>query len=213
VAARAMTDGEREWHVFTTVLANVATTFEDPERARELAESMRFATTAEGLAEYYRTSAEIDLSDHLAQLQAPTLIIHQPAFPFGSLELCQQVAKGIAGSQFIVVGDKSLAGTAHDGMVKAIDAFLRSGAAASSSASISTPSSRPRATVAVLTNREVDVLARIATGLTNKAIARELEISVATVDRHLANLYAKIGARGRVDAALYALRHGYTAAR
>ncbi len=210
VAARAMTDGEREWQVFTTVLANIATTFEDPERARDLAESMRTATTAEGLAEYFRTSAKIDLSDYIHKLRVPTLIIHQPTFPFGSLELCQQVAKGIAGSQFIVVGDKSLAGTEHERMVQAIDAFLRNGRVASSPASIAAPSPRPRPTVAVLTNRETDVLARIATGLTTKEIAKELDISVATVDRHLANLYAKIGARGRVDAALYALRHGYT---
>jgi DNA-binding CsgD family transcriptional regulator len=32
-------------------------------------------------------------------------------------------------------------------------------------------------------------------------------LSARTVERHLANLYGKIGARGRVDAAAYALRH------
>jgi len=31
-------------------------------------------------------------------------------------------------------------------------------------------------------------------------------VSVATAERHIANLYAKIGARGRVDAIAYALR-------
>jgi DNA-binding CsgD family transcriptional regulator len=33
-------------------------------------------------------------------------------------------------------------------------------------------------------------------------------LSVKTVERHLANIYAKIGAGGRVEAAAYALRHG-----
>jgi DNA-binding NarL/FixJ family response regulator len=31
---------------------------------------------------------------------------------------------------------------------------------------------------------------------------------VATVERHIANFYRKIGARGRADAATFALRHG-----
>jgi DNA-binding CsgD family transcriptional regulator len=33
-------------------------------------------------------------------------------------------------------------------------------------------------------------------------------LSVATVERHLANMYARIGARGRADATLYAVRSG-----
>jgi pimeloyl-ACP methyl ester carboxylesterase len=41
-----------------------------------------------------------------------------------------------------------------------------------------------------------------------KEIALDLRISVPTVERHVANLYSKIGARGRVDATAWALRHG-----
>jgi DNA-binding NarL/FixJ family response regulator len=36
----------------------------------------------------------------------------------------------------------------------------------------------------------------------------ELVLSVRTVEKHVANIYTKIGARGRADAATYALRHG-----
>ena len=45
-------------------------------------------------------------------------------------------------------------------------------------------------------------------GRTNKEIAAELVISVPTVERHISNLYAKIGARGRAEAATYAVRQG-----
>jgi DNA-binding NarL/FixJ family response regulator len=38
-------------------------------------------------------------------------------------------------------------------------------------------------------------------------IAAALVLSVKTVERHLANAYAKIGARSRVDAATYAVAH------
>jgi DNA-binding CsgD family transcriptional regulator len=62
-----------------------------------------------------------------------------------------------------------------------------------------------------LTPREVDVLRLIASGRTRKEIATELVITVGTVDRHISNLYGKVGARGRADAARYALRHGLIA--
>jgi non-specific serine/threonine protein kinase len=59
-----------------------------------------------------------------------------------------------------------------------------------------------------LTAREVDVLQLLARGRTNQEIAAELVISLRTVERHLTNVYAKIGARNRADATAYALNHG-----
>jgi DNA-binding NarL/FixJ family response regulator len=64
-----------------------------------------------------------------------------------------------------------------------------------------------------LTPREAEVLRLIAAGRTNKEIASELVVSVATVQRHIANVYAKINARGRADATAYALGHRLIAAR
>jgi DNA-binding NarL/FixJ family response regulator len=59
-----------------------------------------------------------------------------------------------------------------------------------------------------LTGREVEVPRLIAAGHTSKHIAAQLSLSVATVQRHVANIYAKIDARGRADATAYALRSG-----
>ena len=59
-----------------------------------------------------------------------------------------------------------------------------------------------------LTPRELDVLRLVAGGDANGEIARRLGLSVHTVERHLANVYPKIGARGRADATAYAIRHG-----
>lgn len=61
-----------------------------------------------------------------------------------------------------------------------------------------------------LTNREAEVLALIASGMTSKAIAAELFISIETVSRHISNLYRKIGASGRAEATAYAIRAGLT---
>jgi DNA-binding NarL/FixJ family response regulator len=59
-----------------------------------------------------------------------------------------------------------------------------------------------------LSEREREVLLLVARGQSNAEIAKELVLSVRTVEKHVANIYAKIGARGRADAATYALRHG-----
>ncbi len=59
-----------------------------------------------------------------------------------------------------------------------------------------------------LTAREVEVLRLVASGRSNREIAAELVVSLPTVQRHVANVYAKIGASGRVEATTYALRHG-----
>jgi DNA-binding NarL/FixJ family response regulator len=61
-----------------------------------------------------------------------------------------------------------------------------------------------------LTRREVEVLQWLAGGQTNRAIAETLALSVPTIERHVANIYTKIGAHGRAAAAVFALRHGLT---
>jgi len=59
-----------------------------------------------------------------------------------------------------------------------------------------------------LTPREREVLALLATGLSNKEIAAALSISCWTVRAQLYRAYDKIGARNRTEAALWALRAG-----
>ena len=59
-----------------------------------------------------------------------------------------------------------------------------------------------------LTQREVEVLCLIAAGKTDRDIAEELVIAESTVRRHVSNIYAKIGASNRVEAATYATRPG-----
>jgi DNA-binding CsgD family transcriptional regulator len=53
---------------------------------------------------------------------------------------------------------------------------------------------------ALLTPRELEVLAALAEGLTNKAIARRLDISLHTVKFHVESLFRKLGARTRTEA-------------
>jgi two-component system nitrate/nitrite response regulator NarL len=54
-----------------------------------------------------------------------------------------------------------------------------------------------------LTNREYEILSLIAQGMSNKMIARELDISDGTVKVHVKHLLKKLGLRSRVEAAVW----------
>ena len=71
----------------------------------------------------------------------------------------------------------------------------------------------PEARVGRLSARECEVLRLVARGLSNDDIAHELVLSVRTVERHVANIYIKIGASGRTGRAIataWAHAHGIT---
>ena len=61
---------------------------------------------------------------------------------------------------------------------------------------------------ASLTERENTILKCLATGMSNKLIARELDIMESTVKVHIRNLLKKLKFRSRVEAAVWAVAHG-----
>jgi DNA-binding NarL/FixJ family response regulator len=69
-----------------------------------------------------------------------------------------------------------------------------------------TPAGRLR--IAPLTPRELDVLKRVARGLTNREISESLHISDATTKTHISNLLSKLQARDRVGLVIAAYESG-----
>jgi DNA-binding NarL/FixJ family response regulator len=59
-----------------------------------------------------------------------------------------------------------------------------------------------------ITERELEVLGLAARGMSNRDIARELSISVRTVQTHLSNVFNKMGVGSRTEAVMYGLRRG-----
>lgn len=70
------------------------------------------------------------------------------------------------------------------------------------------PGTAPAQPIEPLTEREEEVLVTVARGRTNNEIAAELYISLSTVKTHLASIMTKIGARNRVEIAMWAHETG-----
>ena len=74
-------------------------------------------------------------------------------------------------------------------------------------ADLEAPPSRPpeepqeEALVEPLSERELEVLRLLASGRTNREISQDLFVAVGTVKAHVNNVYRKLGARNRADAA------------
>ena len=116
----------------------------------------------------------------------------------------------------LVVGgrDHSQAGWLPGGAnARQIDAALRAVAAGLRVRAVDGPKQGgfeelpEHAALGLLTPRELDVLAAISAGFSNKAIARQLGISLHTVKFHIESLLRKLGARTRAEAVAKALEH------
>jgi len=67
--------------------------------------------------------------------------------------------------------------------------------------SVATSAAERDARLASLTEREHEVMQRVAAGKLNKVIADELHVSVRTVEVHRARVYAKLGVRSAAEVA------------
>ena len=61
--------------------------------------------------------------------------------------------------------------------------------------------------IALLTSRELEVLAQVANGMFNKEIATNLNISERTVKNHISNIFKKIDVSDRTQAAVFAIKN------
>jgi DNA-binding CsgD family transcriptional regulator len=126
-------------------------------------------------------------------------------------------ARLLIGSACRALGDADGASFEIDA---ARDVFIRLGAAVDAARADAIARGEPhavraaatggRATAAALglTRRELEVLALVATGKTNRTIAADLSLSEKTVARHLSNMYMKLGISSRAAATAWAYEHG-----
>jgi pimeloyl-ACP methyl ester carboxylesterase/DNA-binding CsgD family transcriptional regulator len=172
--------------------------------SRALLERMKQIVTQRDWLTRERAYRGSDVSALLEQLAIPALVVHPRAYWGLSPEESINLAASIQGAQFVQIdGDTPYGDTGQ--LIAAIERFIAALPYAAGEGA------RPHAgdLPARLSVREQEVLRLIAAGRSNQQIADELVLSLRTVERHITNLYAKIGAHGKADATAYELRHGF----
>jgi pimeloyl-ACP methyl ester carboxylesterase/DNA-binding CsgD family transcriptional regulator len=180
----------QDWLIYTESYARLVFGFDNQQFARAFAEYHRACVEQDAHRAAYDAMETFDVSQLLSKVAAQTLVVQNRNCPWVSLSVGQRLAAGIPGSRFIVVDDPTYAQMA--GLIRD---FLAE----------STPQE--------LSRREIEVLRLLAAGMSSREIGTELSLSARTVERHITNIYHKIGAHGRAQATAYAIEHGVTGPR
>jgi pimeloyl-ACP methyl ester carboxylesterase/DNA-binding CsgD family transcriptional regulator len=184
-----------DWGTFTQTLAELTTGWTDMEQARRYAAYLRQCSKASGHDGFFERFTEDDLAHELSELTIPVLVLQRTDTVFPTVEDARRIAaKPPLGHLVLLEGAAAVPFLGDtDAVFSSIFTFL------------SEPSERrPDG----LTERELEILALLARGASNAGMASELSISTRTVDRHIANVYRKIGTHNRAEATAYAFRQG-----
>lgn len=171
--------------VFTTLFMPDAS----PDDAAAFEELQLVSCTGEMAERIRRASYQTDVVDFARRVSVPTLVLQVRGDAVAPLEQGRLLAALIPGSRFVALpGRNHIIGHEDPAwrlFVEEVRRFTADGAPQGPSAS------------SPFTGRELAVLGLVADGLDNDAIADRLSLSVRTVERHLSNVYAKLGVSGR----------------
>jgi DNA-binding CsgD family transcriptional regulator len=207
---------DQDWELMTDTCAHLALGWPAGEVGRHAAQRLRESVSPEAARAALEAMGTFDVTELLPNLKVPTLVLHRSDIPWLPISIARELASCIPDARLSILEGESTAPYLGDTeeAASAIDEFLGEGEVgrtaqreAGAPASTQDGSGSTRGYPHGLTAREVEVLRHLAGGRTNDEIAKELFVSVRTVERHVANIYAKIGARGRANATAYALSH------
>ncbi|OGO50832.1 MAG: hypothetical protein A2148_03985 [Chloroflexi bacterium RBG_16_68_14] len=114
---------DKDWGLFTETAARVLFGWSDEERSRQVAAFFRECVTQETAQAFYAAVSEFDVSDLLAQVKAPTLVVHVRAYRYPDMEVARKLAAALGDARLVVVPDL-------DALASAVLEFLGEGAKA-----------------------------------------------------------------------------------
>jgi pimeloyl-ACP methyl ester carboxylesterase/DNA-binding CsgD family transcriptional regulator len=190
------------WGLGSRLLSDMFLGGADAAEHERFARLQREAATAETAAALLGFVYRLDVREQLPLVRRPTLVVHRRddrAMPY---RLGREVAAAIPGATFV-----PLPGSAHfpwhgdvDSVVRACRQVLAPGQPS--------PRDENASGRVLLSDREREILACVASGLGDREIAVQLVLSAHTVHRHVANIRRKLGAASRTAAVAEAGRLG-----
>ncbi|HEY7132398.1 MAG TPA: alpha/beta fold hydrolase [Candidatus Limnocylindrales bacterium] len=178
--------------VFTTIYIPEAT----EEQMRWFDDLQRMSTSARNAVLSRIARQQVDLVDEIPKIVAPTLILQATGDHATTFDNAVDVSAAIPDARLVPMDSRNhilLAGEPAWATFRSeVTSFLEPERRAweTRRAAADEPPAEP------LTPREEEVLARCAEGLTNEEIAESLTLSPRTVERHLSNVYLKLGLTG-----------------
>lgn len=205
-AADAAATAEAQWELLLDIAARTWTASAGDE-AELTAELFRAAVEPHAALQAFTAARAYDVTADLARIGAPTLVVQRRDAKTQRLDVARGLAAAVPHAELVLLPGEAaspFSGDVAAGVI-AVQEFLGLPITGREHARDGTPAAR----AATLTPREVEVLTLLSRGYGNKEIATRLELSVHTIERHLTNVYGKIGSASRTEAVAYALRHGY----
>jgi len=203
---------EQDWDLFADAAAHQWMGWSAGDAGRAVADGIREAVTPQVARATLQAASATDVTEQLPRVAAPTLVLHPRDMTQIPLDVARSLAMDLPRGRLVVLegAEPVLFTEDPDELVRMLVDFFGDGIEPAAAPWHDHPQPRtpPLAPPAGLSRRELEVLRLVAAGESNSQIARRLGLSTHTVERHVANLYRKIGARGRADATAYALRNG-----
>jgi pimeloyl-ACP methyl ester carboxylesterase/DNA-binding CsgD family transcriptional regulator len=197
---------ERDWSTFAESVAHAWLGWPDPVTGALGAEAFRESTTPEIAKLTMRNASRIDVSAEAAKVESPALVLHRPAASGVPAAAPEALAAAIPNCRIELIEGTSGSLFAENAEVLArrVSEFVIDPTARPAPSHRRT---RDLSALRGLSPRELQVLQRIAAGDSNAEIARNLALSINTVERHVTNLYRKLDARSRTEATAFAIRN------
>src|SRR5437773_3845426 len=200
---------EQDWDMFADTAAHQWLGWSAGEAGRAMADGIRGAVTPRIARATLQAASATDVTEQLPNVAAPTLVLHRRDMAQIPVDLSRSLAKELPRGRLVVLDGAQPALFMEDSaaVVGMLIDFFCDGIEPSEEAPqgmLEGAAGHSAPPPGGLSRREREVLRLLAAGESNRQIARRLGLSPHTVERHVANRYRKVGARGRADATAYA---------
>jgi pimeloyl-ACP methyl ester carboxylesterase len=182
---------ESHWGLGSDVLTDIFSPDADPVVRAGAARYQRACSSAETARALLALSYELDVSDRLGRVRAPTLVVHRTGDRAAPVAQAEALAAGIDGAELVLLPGRShlpYAGD-RDELVRVVRRFLGLPV--------------PRRSADGLTARQREVADLVSRGLTNREIAARLGIDERSAEGHLERIRLRLGFRSRAQIAAW----------